>query len=90
MSESLKLIEKWVNGKFEAKINVSLLQRGNFLNPTLSLINGKSYNTKLGPSMAVQFGYNEIQDLIETLQSIQGKMKENFASQDRKNESNRE
>lgn len=73
-----KLVEKWVNGKFDARINISLVQRGNYLNPGISIINGKDYNTKLGPAMSVQLGYKEIQDMIETLQQIQEKMKSAF------------
>ncbi|MHA1990843.1 MAG: hypothetical protein ACW981_03705 [Candidatus Hodarchaeales archaeon] len=76
-----KIVEKWLNGKFDAKVTISLVQRGNFLNPGISLIKGREYNTKLGPAMSVQLGYNEIQDMIETLQLIQEKMKVSFSAQ---------
>jgi hypothetical protein len=76
-----KIVEKWLNGKFDAKLTISLVQRGNFLNPNISLINGREYKTKLGPAMSVQLGYNEIQDMIETLQLIQEKIKASFSAQ---------
>ena len=81
MSENeQKPVEKWINGKFDAKITVSLTRRGTFLNPSLSLINGKTYSTKLGQAMSVQLGLKEIMELADAVRLIADKMKEEHAS----------
>lgn len=66
-----KLYDKWINTKFEGKIVVSVTQKGDFKNLGVSIINGRSYNTKLGDAMSVQLGAWELRDLLEALQSIQ-------------------
>jgi hypothetical protein len=66
-----KLYDKWVNAKFEGKIVVSVTQKGDFKNLGISLINGRSYNTKLGDAMSVQLGAWELRDLLEALQIVQ-------------------
>ena len=72
MSERPKnLFDKWVNFRFDARMVVSVTQKNEFKNIGLSVINGRSYNTKLGNAMSAQLGPNELQDLITTLQEVQ-------------------
>ena len=72
MSEKPKsLFDKWVNLRFDAKVVVSVTQKQKFKNIGLSVINGRSYNTKLGNAMSAQLGPKELQDLISTLQEVQ-------------------
>ncbi len=72
MSERPKnLFDKWVNLRFDARMVVSVTQKNEFKNIGLSVINGRSYNTKLGNAMSAQLGPNELQDLITTLQEVQ-------------------
>ena len=39
-TNSPAIIEKWISGKFDAKINISLTRNGDFLNPSISIIYG--------------------------------------------------
>ena len=73
------IIEKWVSGKFDSKINISLTKKGDFLNPSISIINGKSYKTKLGEAMKMQLGYNEVETIIAVLKEIQDEIKKESA-----------
>ena len=73
------IIEKWVSGKFDSKINISLTKKGDFLNPSISIINGKSYKTKLGDAMKMQLGYKEVETIIAVLKEIQDEMKKESA-----------
>lgn len=65
------VFDKWINAKFEGKMVVSVTKKDQFTNLRLSLINGRSYTTKLGDAMSVQLAPNDLQDLIETLNEIQ-------------------
>ncbi len=72
MSEKPKnLFDKWVNLRFDARMVVSVTQKKEFKNIGLSVINGRSYTTKLGNAMSAQLGPKELQDLIVTLQEVQ-------------------
>ncbi|MHA2224979.1 MAG: hypothetical protein ACXAC8_07230 [Candidatus Hodarchaeales archaeon] len=72
MSEkSNNLFEKWVNGRFDAKMVISVNQRNQFKNPGISIIGGRQYNTKLGGAMSIQLGPNDLQELITALQEVQ-------------------
>ncbi len=65
------LFDKWINAKFDSKMVVSVTKKDQYKNLRLSLINGRSYTTKLGDAMSIQLGPNDLQDLIETLIEIQ-------------------
>ena len=76
MSENKRIIEQWVNAKFDGKIVASLVQRGQFYNPQISIIKGKEYETKLGKATQVQLGLGDVKRLVETLNEIIVKMEE--------------
>ena len=78
-TNSPAIIEKWISGKFDAKINISLTRNGDFLNPSISIINGKSYKTKLGDAMKMQLGYKEVETIIAVFKEIQDEMKKDSA-----------
>ncbi len=67
------LFDKWINGKFDSKLVISVTQKDHFKNLGFSVINGREYGTKLGKAMSVQFGQNDLQELIDTLQEVQAK-----------------
>ncbi|PWI46230.1 hypothetical protein CEE45_17890 [Candidatus Heimdallarchaeota archaeon B3_Heim] len=66
-----KLFDKWINGRFDSKMVVSVTQKDQFKNLGFSVINGRSYSTKLGPAMSLQLGPNDLQELIDVLQDVQ-------------------
>ena len=68
-----KLCDKWINARFDGKMVVSVTQKDQFKNLGFSVINGRSYSTKLGPAMSIQLGTNDLQELIEVLQDVQQK-----------------
>ncbi|MFX0212275.1 MAG: hypothetical protein ACFFDT_40255 [Candidatus Hodarchaeota archaeon] len=70
MAERDKIIEEWVNAKFDAKIVTDLSRKGEYLNISLSLINGKEYPTKLGSAMSVQLGIGDARTLYRALENI--------------------
>ena len=74
VKESKRIIEQWVNAKFDGKVVVSLVQRGPYYNPQLSIIKGKEYETKLGKASQVQLGLNDLRNLVTTLKEIIAKM----------------
>jgi len=74
MSENVEIIKKFVNGKFDAKILVSLTQKGNFLNPSITLMGGKEYKTKFGKSMNVQLKLDELKKMNKSISEIIEKM----------------
>ncbi|MFX1536483.1 MAG: hypothetical protein ACFFDI_19890 [Promethearchaeota archaeon] len=76
MSESEKIIEKWIDLKFEAKAVVSLTKKDQFHNIALSIIGGKPYDTKLGAAMSAQFDQGSLDEFIKALQEILEKFKE--------------
>ncbi|MFV2015581.1 MAG: hypothetical protein ACC656_09155 [Candidatus Heimdallarchaeota archaeon] len=71
---SERLIEQWVNAKFDGKVVLSLVQRGPYLNPQLSIINGKEYQTKLGKATQVQIGLGDLRQIVQTANQIIEKM----------------
>ncbi|MHA1215095.1 MAG: hypothetical protein ACTSR2_06280 [Candidatus Hodarchaeales archaeon] len=72
MSERPKsLFDKWINGKFDSKMVVSVTQKDQYKNLRFSLINGREYSTKLGKAMSIQLGPKDLAELIETLQEVQ-------------------
>jgi hypothetical protein len=66
-----KLFDKWINGRFDSKMVVSVTQKDQYKNLGFSVINGRSYSTKLGSAMSIQLGPNDLQELIEVLQDVQ-------------------
>ena len=74
MSENKRLIEQWINAKFDGKVVASLVQRGPYYNPQLSIIKGKEYETKLGRATQVQLGLGDLKNLVKTLNEIIDKM----------------
>ncbi len=70
MSEREKVIEEWINAKFDAKIVLDLTRKGEYLNIGFSVINGKQYSTKLGPVMSVQLGIGDARALSKALENI--------------------
>ncbi|MHA1977678.1 MAG: hypothetical protein ACW98I_12295 [Candidatus Hodarchaeales archaeon] len=66
-----KLFDKWINGRFESKMVISVTQKDQFKNLVFSVINGRSYSTKLGPAMSIQLGPIDLQELVEILQEVQ-------------------
>ncbi|MHA2365110.1 MAG: hypothetical protein ACXAC7_14220 [Candidatus Hodarchaeales archaeon] len=74
MVESNRIIEKWINGKFDSKIVISLVQREQFLNPQFSLINGREYDTKLGRAMQAQIGLNDLREIVKTIENVISEM----------------
>ena len=69
--QSDSLFDKWINAKFDSKMVVSVTQKDQYKNLRFSLINGRSYSTKLGEAMSIQLGPNDLQELIEVLQDVQ-------------------
>ncbi len=65
------LFDKWINVKFDGKIVVSVTQKGQYKNINLSVINGRSFSTKLGAAMSVQIGAKDLEEIITTLTDIQ-------------------
>ena len=63
--QSDSLFDKWINAKFDSKMVVSVTQKDQYKNLRFSLINGRSYSTKLGAAMSIQLGPNDLQELIE-------------------------
>lgn len=74
--ETKRIIEQWTNAKFDGKVVASLVQRGPYYNPQLSIIHGKEYETKLGKATQVQLGLNDVKNLVSTLNQIVTKMEE--------------
>ncbi|MFX1514377.1 MAG: hypothetical protein ACFFCQ_17520 [Promethearchaeota archaeon] len=70
MAEREKIVEEWTNAKFDAKIVTALSRKGEFLNISLSVINGKQYETKLGPGMSIQLGIVDARALTRALENI--------------------
>lgn len=88
MAESNKpIIQQWINAKFEGRIVASLVQRGQYFNPQISIIKGKEYETKLGKATQVQLGLNDVKDLVKTLTEIIVKMEELMPKKEAKDES---
>ncbi|WP_455140811.1 hypothetical protein [Candidatus Hodarchaeum mangrovi] len=71
--KSNSLFKKWINGRFDSKVVVSVTQKGQYKNFDLSLINGRQYNTKFGSAMSAQVGPKDLNDLIQALQEVQNK-----------------
>jgi hypothetical protein len=69
--QSDSLFDKWINAKFDSKMVVSVTQKNQYKNLGFSLINGRSYSTKLGAAMSIQLGPNDLQELIDVLQDVQ-------------------
>lgn len=90
MSENKRIIEQWINAKFDGKIVASLVQRGQFYNPQISIINGKEYNTKLGKATQVQLGLGDVRNLVQTLNEIIAKMEEVLPKKEPESESEEE
>lgn len=67
------LFEKWINGRFEAKMVISVTQRNQHKNPRISIIRGRTYSTKLGNAMSIQLGPNDLAEHITSLNDIQNK-----------------
>jgi hypothetical protein len=65
------LFDRWINGKFDSKLIISVTQKDQFKNLGFSVINGREYGTKLGNAMSIQLGTNDLKELIETLQEVQ-------------------
>lgn len=86
MSENKRIIEQWINAKFDGKVVASLVQRGPYYNPQLSIIKGKEYETKLGKASQVQLGLNDVRNLITTLTQIADKMEELLPKKEEKPE----
>ena len=85
--ETKRIIEQWINAKFDGKIVASLVQRGQFFNPQISIIKGKEYETKLGKATQVQLGLNDVKNLVKTLNEIIVKMEELIPKKEAKEES---
>ena len=69
--QSDSLFDKWINARFDGKMVVSVTQKDQYKNLGFSLINGRSYSTKLGSAMSIQLGPNDLQELIDVLQDVQ-------------------
>jgi hypothetical protein len=71
--------KKWdqVANKYEKVFMVIKASFGeiNFF-PEISLINGKTYKTKLGEAMSIPLNTGNIEQIIETLQKVQQFFKE--------------
>ncbi|MFX0091155.1 MAG: hypothetical protein ACFFBD_05270 [Candidatus Hodarchaeota archaeon] len=76
MSKTETIIEKWIDLKFDAKTVASLTKKGNFHNISISLINGRQYDTKLGSAMSAQLDQGSAEEFIKVLQEILDKFKE--------------
>jgi hypothetical protein len=88
MSQSSNvLFDRWINGKFDSKMVISVTQKEQYKNLGISLINGRSYSTKLGAAMSIQLEPNDLQELIEVLQEIQKKYLPPFKPKEETNES---
>ena len=85
--ETKRIIEQWVNAKIDGKVVVSLVQRGPYYNPQLSIIKGKEYETKLGKAAQVQLGLNDLKNLANTINEIITKMEELMPKKESKDES---
>ena len=58
--QSDSLFDKWINAKFDSKMVVSVTQKDQYKNLRFSLINGRSYSTKLGEAMSLSAVENQI------------------------------
>ena len=85
-NETKRIIEHWINAKFEGKLVASLVQRGPFYNPQISIINGKKYQTKLGESSQVQLGLGDLKNLTKALNEIIAKLEEVLPKKEPKDE----
>ena len=72
--ETERIVEKWINAKFDGRVVASLVKRGQYYNPQLSIIKGKEFETKLGKSTQVQLGLGDLKQLVTTLNEIITKM----------------
>ncbi len=88
--ETKRIIEQWINAKFDGKVVASLVQRGPYYNPQLSIIKGKEYETKLGKASQVQLGLGDLKNLVATLNQIIAKMEEVLPKKEDKPESESE
>jgi hypothetical protein len=80
--QSQRIIEQWINAKFDGKVVLSLVQRGPYLNPQLSIIHGKEYETKLGKATQVQIGLGDLRQLVATANQIIDKMEKELPKKD--------
>lgn len=85
-----RLIEQWVNAKFDGKVVLSLVKRGIYLNPQLSIINGKEYTTKLGKATQVQLGLGDLRQFVQTANQIIEKMEAELPKKEESNEESTE
>ncbi|NHJ01371.1 MAG: hypothetical protein EAX86_04475 [Candidatus Heimdallarchaeota archaeon] len=67
------LFDKWINVRFDGKMVISVTQKGQYRNINLSMINGRSYKTKLGDAMSVQIGPSDLEEIITALTEVQSK-----------------
>ena len=88
--ETKRIVEQWINAKFDGKVVASLVQRGPYYNPQLSIIKGKEYETKLGKASQVQLGINDLRNLVNALNDIITKMEELVPKKDPKDEESTE
>ena len=88
--ETKRIVEQWINAKFDGKVVASLVQRGPYYNPQLSIIKGKEYETKLGKASQVQLGINDLRNLVNALNDIITKMDELVPKKDTKDEESTE
>ncbi len=54
------LFDKWINGRFDSKIVVSVTQKDQFKNLGFSVINGREYGTKLSNAISIQLGPKDL------------------------------
>ena len=88
--ETKRIVEQWINAKFDGKVVASLVQRGPYYNPQLSIIKGKEYETKLGKASQVQLGINDLRNLVNALNEIITKMDELVPKKEPKDEESTE
>ena len=84
--ETKRIIEHWINAKFDGKVVASLVQRGPYYNPQLSIIKGKEYETKLGKASQVQLGLGDLKGLVNAINEIIAKMEEVLPKKEEKDE----
>ena len=64
---------------------MNLVKREQYLNPQISVINGREYTTKLGKATQVQVGLNDLKKLVETCTQIIQKLEENMPEEESQN-----
>lgn len=77
MSFGKNLTKKWINAKFDAKLVLSVDEKSNYINTSISLMNGKEFTTKDNiKGMSVQLSQTDLENIRDW---AIGALKEHFS-----------